>query len=103
MLASMTEIRMQASMEHIIRRLEAIHRALRTAPASLEGDSRVTEAVARCLRQLHAIAAQSADRSGDGSAPSSDQRAGAPPALISQREAAASFVQAFFGNMAEAA
>ena len=44
-------------MEHIIRRLEAIHRALRTAPASLEGDSRVTEAVARCLRQLHAIAA----------------------------------------------
>ena len=48
-------------MEHIIRRLEAIHRALRTAPARLEGDSRVTEAVARCLRQLHAIAAQSAD------------------------------------------
>ena len=60
MLASMTEIRMH-SMEHIIRRLEAIHRALRTAPASLEDDSRVTEAVARCLRQLHAIAAQSAE------------------------------------------
>jgi hypothetical protein len=57
MIASMTELRMQASMEHIIRRLEAIHRALRTAPASLAGDSRVTEAVACCLRQLHAIAA----------------------------------------------
>jgi hypothetical protein len=57
----MTELRMQASMEHIIRRLEAIHRALRTAPASLAGDSRVTEAVAGCLRQLHAIAAQGAD------------------------------------------
>jgi hypothetical protein len=56
MIASMTEIRTQASMEHIIRRLEAIHRALRTAPADLAGDSRVTEAVACCLRQLHAIA-----------------------------------------------
>jgi hypothetical protein len=56
----MTEIRTQASMEHIIRRLEAIHRALRTAPASFGGDARVTEAVAGCLRQLHAIAAQSA-------------------------------------------
>jgi hypothetical protein len=57
----MTEIRMQAFMEHIIRRLEAIHRALWTAPAGCGGDSRVTEAVAGCLRQLHAIAAQSAD------------------------------------------
>ena len=47
-------------MEHIIRRLEAIHRALRTAPPDLAGDSRVTEAVARCLRQLHAIAATDA-------------------------------------------
>jgi hypothetical protein len=61
MLASMTEIRMQASMQHIIRRLEAIHRALRTAPEGLASDSRVTEAVARCLCQLHAIAAQAAD------------------------------------------
>ncbi len=61
MIASMTEIRMQASMEHIIRRLEAIHRALRTAPASPGDDSRVTDAVAGCLRQLHAIAAQSAE------------------------------------------
>ena len=57
----MTEIRTQASMDHIIRRFEAIHRALRTAPASSGGDSRVTDAVAGCLRQLHAIAAQSAD------------------------------------------
>jgi hypothetical protein len=59
MFASVNEFRTQTSMEHIIRRLEAIHRALRTAPTSFGGDPRVTEAVAGCLRQLRAIVAQS--------------------------------------------
>jgi chemotaxis regulatin CheY-phosphate phosphatase CheZ len=45
-------------MDQIIRRLETIHRALRNAPESLGCDPRVAEAVAGCLRELHAIAAQ---------------------------------------------
>ncbi len=95
----MTEIRVQASMEHIIRRLEAIHRALRTAPAGCGGNSRVTEAVAGCLRQLHAIAAQSA---GDDPAEARlrlIRRAAAAPAL----SWIASFAQLSFGTMADAA
>jgi hypothetical protein len=46
-------------MEQIIRRLEAIHRAVRAAPDCAE-DARVAEAVVGCLRRLHAIAAQGA-------------------------------------------
>jgi hypothetical protein len=45
-------------METIIDRLEAIHRALRTAPLQERRDERVADTVARCLRDLHAIAAQ---------------------------------------------
>jgi hypothetical protein len=55
----MMEIRTQSAMEQIIRRLEAIHRALRAAP-DCDEDARVAEAVAGCLRRLHAIAAQDA-------------------------------------------
>jgi hypothetical protein len=47
-------------MEQIIRHLEAIYRALRAAP-DYDEDTRVAEAVAGCLRRLHAIAAQSSD------------------------------------------
>ena len=45
-------------METIIDRLEAIHRALRTAPLQERRDERVADTVALCLRDLHAIAAQ---------------------------------------------
>jgi hypothetical protein len=57
----MIAIRTQNSIEQIIRRLEAIYRALAAAPDDDE-DARVAEAVAGCLRRLHAIAAQGADR-----------------------------------------
>jgi hypothetical protein len=46
-------------MEEIIDRLEAIHRALRTAPAQAKRDALVADCVALCLRDLHAIVAQS--------------------------------------------
>ena len=52
-------------MDQIIRRLETIHRALRNAPESLGCDPRVAEAVAGCLRELHAIAAQGAEEGED--------------------------------------
>jgi hypothetical protein len=45
-------------MEKIINRLEAIHRALRTAPIQGRRDMLVADSVALCLRDLHAIAAQ---------------------------------------------
>jgi hypothetical protein len=45
-------------MEKIIHRLEAIHRALRTAPVQGRRDALVADSVALCLRDLHAIAAQ---------------------------------------------
>jgi hypothetical protein len=80
MFASMTEIRMQTSMEHIIRRLEAIHRALQTAPASFAGDPRVTEAVARCLRHLCAIAVQSS--ADDGTLEARLRLIAAPPCRL---------------------
>jgi hypothetical protein len=51
----------EASMDQIIRRLETIHRALRAAPESFGDDPRIAEAVADCLRELHAIAAQASD------------------------------------------
>ena len=47
-------------MDQIIRRLETIHRALRNVPEGRGCDPRVAEAVAGCLRELHAIAAQAA-------------------------------------------
>jgi hypothetical protein len=60
MLASMTGLRTSASLEQIIQRLETIHRAL-SAGTESGCDPRLAEAVAGCLRELHAIAAQSAD------------------------------------------
>ena len=48
-------------MDQIIRRLETLHRALRAAPESAGDAPRVAEAVAACLRDLHAIAAQAAE------------------------------------------
>jgi hypothetical protein len=54
-------------MQQVIHRLEAIHRALRNAPKSYRCDPRVAESVAICLRELHAIAAQSSwDNGGSG-------------------------------------
>jgi len=52
-------------MQQVIDRLEAIHRALRNAPKSYRCDPGVADSVAICLRELHAIAAQSV---GDGPA-----------------------------------
>ncbi len=52
-------------MDQIIRRLETIHRALRNAPEGLGCDPRIAEAVAGCLRELHAIAAQAAEENVD--------------------------------------
>ncbi len=52
-------------MDNLIRRLEIIHRALRAAPQPFDRDPRMAEAVADCLRELHAIAAQSTDRRDD--------------------------------------
>jgi hypothetical protein len=46
-------------MDQIIHRLETIHRARRAAPQSYGCDPRVAETVAACLRELHAVAAQS--------------------------------------------
>jgi hypothetical protein len=46
-------------MERVINRLEAIHRALRSAPKQGRVDVIAAESVALCLRDLHAIAAQS--------------------------------------------
>jgi hypothetical protein len=62
----MTDIGTQNSIEQIVRRLEAIYRALRAAPyredeVRLSEDTRVAEAVAGCLRRLRAIAAQRSD------------------------------------------
>ncbi len=67
-------------MDHIIRRLETIHRALRAAPEGFGRDPRIAEAVAGCLRELHAIAAQAA---GGPDGPRSRLRLvdAAPPAL----------------------
>lgn len=48
-------------MDQIIRRLETLHRALRAAPENARDAPRIAEAVAACLRDLHAIAAQAAD------------------------------------------
>lgn len=67
-------------MDHIIRRLETIHRALRAAPERFGRDPRMTEAVADCLRELHAIAAQSTD-SPDGSRARLRLVDGGPPAF----------------------
>lgn len=62
----MMEIRTRSSMDQIIRRLEAIYRAARSAPycdddVRRNEDARVAEAIAGCLRRLRAIAAQSTD------------------------------------------
>ena len=59
----MREIGTRSSMEQIIRRLEAIYRTVRAAPhcdddVRCNQDARVAEAVAGCLRRLHAIAGQ---------------------------------------------
>jgi hypothetical protein len=48
-------------MQQVIHRLEAIHRALRNAPKAYRCDPRVADSVAICLRELHAIAAQSSE------------------------------------------
>ena len=48
-------------MDQIVRRLETLHRALRAAPENACDAPRVAEAVAACLRELHAIAAQAAE------------------------------------------
>ena len=51
-------------MEKIINRLETIHRALRNAPIQGRRDMQVADSVALCLRELHAIAAQTCGRVG---------------------------------------
>jgi len=61
MLPSMTAVKTEDSMEQRVRCLEVIQRALRAAPQNSGGDPRITEAVADCLRDLRAIAAQAAD------------------------------------------
>jgi hypothetical protein len=48
-------------MDQIVRRLESLHRVLRAAPENACDAPRVAEAVAACLRDLHAIAAQAAE------------------------------------------
>ncbi len=52
-------------MDNLIRRLEALHRQLRAAPGEAGYDPRIVEAIANCLRDLHAIAAQSTEASAD--------------------------------------
>ncbi|MBB4199339.1 hypothetical protein CCR94_05775 [Rhodoblastus sphagnicola] len=46
-------------MEDIINRIESIHRALRSAPRQEQRDELAAESLALCLRDLHAIVAQS--------------------------------------------
>jgi hypothetical protein len=68
-LPSLKELVTEASMDILIRRLEALHRMLRAAPTDASCaapcDPRIVEAVADCLRELHAIAARSAEVSED--------------------------------------
>jgi hypothetical protein len=63
MLPSLQELLTEVSMDILIRRLEALHRLLRATPGAAGRDPRIVEAVANCLRELHAIAAQSAEAS----------------------------------------
>ncbi|RAI16434.1 hypothetical protein SAMN06265338_106220 [Rhodoblastus acidophilus] len=84
-------------MEEIIKRLEKLHRALRTAPAQVERDVQAAISVAICLRDLHAIAAQA--RAGGNERPSlrlidcglADQSRASPPVSrkLSRRSSAA--------------
>jgi len=46
-------------MEQIITRIESLHRALRGAPLPERSDELAAESLALCLRELHAIVAQS--------------------------------------------
>ncbi len=58
MLPPMTAVMTEDSMEQIVRGLEEIYRALRAASEYSGNDPRIAGAVATCLRDLHAIAAQ---------------------------------------------
>jgi hypothetical protein len=56
-IASLTE----CPMDQIVRRVEILHRALSAEPERSCGETRLAEAVAACLRDLHAIAARAAN------------------------------------------
>jgi len=49
-------------MESLINRITALHRSLKLGPSSHGGDPRLAAVVASCLRDLHGIAARSAEQ-----------------------------------------
>jgi hypothetical protein len=65
MLPFMISIMTEVPMDQLILRLETIHRGLRNSSQKLQRDRHIAESVAGCLRDLHTIAAQRADRTED--------------------------------------